>query len=532
MFTSSKVAKSAAMLIICVVLTLESKALSEAEVRAAVETWVRYVTADARRDAVIERMEPYVVNDTIVAYIAELVDSGFCLCGADDLVLPVYFYSPCGKYDSDNPEYRFILWEITVRTRYLRNGLKKGDPNVLKYREFLSRRAKFWHNLIAGRVPPKKESKDGPTMMELDLTSHWHQGSPYNDQCPELTPGADEHCVVGCVATAMSQVMYYWKWPPVGEGDNSVVYRYRWRNNWDEEPLAFDPNIPPGWDGRLEWTPAGGGKLRMNGYWDGSLYNAAYRICDNQAYHDALAALWSRLTCDSTICYANFGLTTYNWIVIHDVHDDPPDDGDAEVAKLCYHAGVAVNMDYGVRGSGAYTSDVADALNEHFRYDPDAVYEDRDIETMTEEIQWLRPVIFRGRRPDSLGGGGHAWIIYGYNKATDPDRQFKMNFGWGGACDGWYSCDSIPCAPFTLNQEHVTYIAPENVVKFVGADDGGDGSPDNPYRDIEEAIEEAPDGAILIFRAGSINTFSGNVLVIDRPFTLKGKDVIIRKQTK
>ncbi len=37
---------------------LQAKELGEQEVQAAVETWMRYVTADARQDAVIEEMEP------------------------------------------------------------------------------------------------------------------------------------------------------------------------------------------------------------------------------------------------------------------------------------------------------------------------------------------------------------------------------------------------------------------------------------------------------------------------------------------
>jgi len=102
-----------------------------------------------------------------------------------------------------------------------------------------------------------------------------------------------------------------------------------------------------------------------------------------------------------------------------------------------------------------------------------------------------------------------------------------MNLGWGGFSDGWYSCDSVP-GPYILNQDHVTSIAPKDVVKFVGAVSLGDGSPGNPYRDIEEAIIEAQDGATLIFKAGSDNTFSAGTLVIDRPFMLKGRDAVIR----
>ena len=38
----------------------------------------------------------------------------------------------------------------------------------------------------------------------------WNQRSPFYNQCP--TSGT-QHCLTGCIATAMAQVMYYWKYP-------------------------------------------------------------------------------------------------------------------------------------------------------------------------------------------------------------------------------------------------------------------------------------------------------------------------------
>jgi hypothetical protein len=96
---------------------LEARELTEQEVRAAVQTWVRHVTADARPDAVIEKMEPYEIDGERVAYIAHLEDGGFCLCGTNDVVLPVYLYSPGGKFSTGNPFYQYVLWEIAERTR-------------------------------------------------------------------------------------------------------------------------------------------------------------------------------------------------------------------------------------------------------------------------------------------------------------------------------------------------------------------------------------------------------------------------------
>lgn len=46
--------------------------------------------------------------------------------------------------------------------------------------------------------------------------SLWNQSSPYNLLCPNNNP-------VGCVATAMSQIMYYWQWPESGTGKMSYM---------------------------------------------------------------------------------------------------------------------------------------------------------------------------------------------------------------------------------------------------------------------------------------------------------------------
>lgn len=523
------------LLVLCLIMapaSVHASELTEQEVGAAVQTWVRHVTADAKPDAVIERMEPHQVKGKTVAYIAHLEGGGFCLCGADDLVLPVYLYSPQEKYDPQNPNYQYILWEIETRLKYLREGSEKGDPKALQYQEALSDRDAFWEGLIVGRIPTiieEKGVKAEPVIMELDLTSQWHQGSPYNDQCPNLTPGKDEHAVVGCVATAMAQIMYYWKWPNTGVGQKSKVYDRRGSTDWVYECFAYDPNVTEnyGKSGQLEWISGDGGKLRMKGYWDFSLVLEAQRKRINDTdYKTAVRTLWDKFPQLPTTHTADFGATNYNWGILQDRHTDPPDDGDPEVAKLCYHSGIAVSMGWGVEGSSSnFHKHAVNALENNFRYDHDATSEYSDIDKMTEDIQWLRAISMEGS-----GTGGHAWVAYGYNKGTDPDREFLMNMGWGPAPDSspvWYSCDSVP---FPNNQRISFRIAPLNVVKFVGDSNPGDGSPSDPYEDIEEAIDDAPNGATLIFKAGSTNTFSGDPLVINRPFTLKGHNVIIQKQ--
>ena len=105
-----------------------------------------------------------------------------------------------------------------------------------------------------------------------------------------------------------------------------------------------------------------------------------------------------------------------------------------------------------------------------------------------------------------------------------------MNMGWGGQYDtpGWYSLDTVPRG-LTNNMDHVTGLAPQNVVGFVGAGSSGRGSPNSPYQNIQEALSKAPNGATLIFQANSVNTFSSAPLVINRPLTLKGYNATITR---
>ncbi len=60
-------------------------------------------------------------------------------------------------------------------------------------------------NAQVKRMPQARSTVIAPL-----LHSTWSQSEPYFDQCP-IYKG--NHCVTGCIATAMAQVMYYWRYP-------------------------------------------------------------------------------------------------------------------------------------------------------------------------------------------------------------------------------------------------------------------------------------------------------------------------------
>ena len=56
------------------------------------------------------------------------------------------------------------------------------------------------------------------------IQSQWDQSNPYNLDCPkDITSTSGKNCVTGCVATAMAQVMFFWKYPESGTGSNSYT---------------------------------------------------------------------------------------------------------------------------------------------------------------------------------------------------------------------------------------------------------------------------------------------------------------------
>ncbi len=52
------------------------------------------------------------------------------------------------------------------------------------------------------------------------LTNMWNQDYPYNIYCPVDPNGPGGHVYVGCVATAMSMIMHYWRYPLQGQGEH------------------------------------------------------------------------------------------------------------------------------------------------------------------------------------------------------------------------------------------------------------------------------------------------------------------------
>ena len=113
-------------------------------------------------------------------------DLGWVIVSGDDCLPTVIGYTDAGNFDPNDmsPAYRDLLDVVTAAVT---DAQKTG---------------------VGSRILPATAT-NRENISPL-LTSHWNQGAPWNLRCP-LCPDNGEHAVTGCVATAASQVVYYFR---------------------------------------------------------------------------------------------------------------------------------------------------------------------------------------------------------------------------------------------------------------------------------------------------------------------------------
>lgn len=85
----------------------------------------------------------------------------------------------------------------------------------------------------------------GTHNIEPLLTCHWHQSWPYNNMAPTI-PGQTGLCATGCVATAASQILYYWR-KDMPERTSYATPTYGW-DGVAQVTKSIPKNTPLKWD--------------------------------------------------------------------------------------------------------------------------------------------------------------------------------------------------------------------------------------------------------------------------------------------
>ena len=303
-----------------------------------------------------------------VFYVFNFEKGGYVMVSAEDRFAPIIGYSTTGHYDQNNvPDgLQFLMGEYSEIIAFIRENNIAGKPQYAeKWERYQSDNLQLDRNTAAVVVAP--------------MTALWNQDSPYNFYAPDATGGPGGKAYAGCVATAMSIIMYYWRWPWQGTGEKSY------------NPYFAPPNDCPG-----------------------------------------LKA--------PSILTAKFGETYYDYNGMYGTPEVTADKLLYEpIALLQYHAGVAVSMMYCNTGSGAYSTNVPVSMRNYFKYDPTIHQVARTTTAawttmLKEQLDLKQPVYVSGRNAKNEG---HAFVCDGYNS----DDYMHYNFGWSGYHNGYYISD-------------------------------------------------------------------------------------------
>lgn len=282
---------------------------------------------------------------------------GFTIVSGDDRLPEIVGYSSQGSYDENNLPEGFISFMKAYQNLY--NKVNLGDAEALKNLAEI----KAWRN--KKNASAETSSAVAPLLGNIE----WDQTSPYNNMCPRYD--SVHVAATGCVATAMAQVMAYYKYPKQLKADIPGYV-----NRWNGIPMEI-PTI-----------------TREEGIydWDNMLPKYNKEANATQQQKDA-------------------------------------------VAKLMYHCGAAVQMNYGPESAASVS---ASKLAKYFGYDADLMMDlnrstfslDKWMQIIDTELAAGRPVLYSGQASD----GGHQFICDG----KDGEGLYHINWGWSGSQNGYF----------------------------------------------------------------------------------------------
>lgn len=157
--------------------------------------------------------ESYLVDQ---AYYVVNFEKGWVVIAANDVMTPIIGYNFSGDFPViDNQMESFHSWMQTYvdQVNFIR------ENNLITETDIVTE----WNSYTTNN--PTSFNLRGDRDIDPLLTNMWNQDNPYNALCPVDDAGPGGRVLVGCVATAMSMIMHYWRYPLQGSGSKSY-YQY------------------------------------------------------------------------------------------------------------------------------------------------------------------------------------------------------------------------------------------------------------------------------------------------------------------
>ncbi len=284
-------------------------------------------------------------GDTLLAVCYDISPSGFVIVPALKDLPPIKAYSEEAVLDEKQSQgfIRLLKDELRSRIEILHGESEEPfsrSPYRTQWERLSLSESEFEASLTTRGIQTLEQA--GPL-----LTVSWHQNLPYKRLCPVGDGGI---CPVGCVATAMAQILKFWQWPVNGVGSHAY-------------------------------------------FWDGD------QSCGGDSEGGELSADF---------------VNPYDWDNMPDSCDfgcDPVDS--AALAELNYEVAVAMETDFGQCGSSANANTAISAYTDHFMYSSSITLETRSSYSLEDWFALIQTEI-NANHPIHYFVSGHSLVCDGW----------------------------------------------------------------------------------------------------------------------
>lgn len=216
-----------------IIVPVLGQTVSENEAKTIAQNWINIITDNYGGWGHSQNATPKIIhkierNDRLIGYYCQVNPQGFIVMSVRKNLTPVKAYNEYGSIDMDIDDgFPDLVKDRMERILDMMDQKEKNNKPVGTY-------SGSWYRVYTYQIGSIKKDiieSNGKNYIigETLLTSSWHQHPPYNNQCPDssCSETTNGRCVVGCVATAGSQILRYWNWPPV-TSDLSQNHSFNW----------------------------------------------------------------------------------------------------------------------------------------------------------------------------------------------------------------------------------------------------------------------------------------------------------------
>lgn len=441
----------ALFLVLALAVQARAASVSQQQAMRAAQAWAKSGPMMGRTlDSTVSSVKTHVVTNGIVFHSVGLGDGSTVFMPGDNAIEPIVAFTS-GTPSEDSPLMDILKRDIYLRTlQAMATSASGTKPSKSKQSAVASASttrsesvARKWAALLPEEAGESTSSSDSPrvktaskvvgesqaadviTDMRVEplLETHWNQTTAggyacYNYYTPIYGEGDAENYPCGCVATAIAQVMRYYKYPD----SLDAVYSKACEVDGEMEQLST--------------------------------------LADEEGAPVPYA--WDLMVADPDV-------------------STPPESRKA-IGHLTYDIGVLLGASYSEDGTGAQSEDIGRLLKNFYGYadgysycsyvgfDEYSDYDHQTLPTsmasLTANAQLREKVILASldaKIPVVMGifgynkyngvkvswGGGHAVVADGYGIAKTGGEEttyVHVNLGWGGSDDAWYNLPEIDTA--------------------------------------------------------------------------------------